>query len=194
MKFRVEVVCINDAGQEHRSDIREVERRQLATDAILSPGNVTAGSFGRLADPVRVDGQICAQPLYEPSVAITINGQSQGVHNVVYVATEANTVWAIDADTYKILWHTLPVGPPAVVADLGSHLNCGYWVMYPSMGITSTPVIDSSNNVMYVVAKLELGGSNGPTFEDRIYMIDIGSGTIIKQLQVSGEDVGSPPV
>src|SRR5580658_9256277 len=71
-------------------------------ETTLTPANVTAATFGKLyATPV--DGQVDAQPLYDPAVDITA-GSAQGVHNVLYVATENDSLYAIDADTGAVLW------------------------------------------------------------------------------------------
>src|SRR5215472_6837821 len=74
-------------------------------ETILTPSNVSRGSFGKLFS-IRVDGRVHAQPLYVPSVVI--GGTS---HNVLYVATENNSVYAFDADSVlgansSPLWHT----------------------------------------------------------------------------------------
>jgi outer membrane protein assembly factor BamB len=134
-------------------------------ETILTPLNVNAGEFGKLFT-VRLDGDVYAQPLYVAKVAVP----SQGVHNIVYVATENNTVYAIDADdpTGLILWSN-HLGPALSFEDvpLGS---CT--VIVPVVGITGTPVIEPSTNTMYVVAR---------TFEHskheyRLYALDIFTG------------------
>ena len=110
------------------------------TESILTPANVNSTSFGKLfSQPV--DGYIHAQPLYVSKV--TIGGV---VHNVVYVATEHDSVYAFDADSNtgangQALWHTslLSSGETTVSP---SNLSC--LDIYPEYGITGTPVIDPS--------------------------------------------------
>src|SRR5438046_2238343 len=68
-------------------------------ETILTPANTNSAQFGKLFS-VAVDGSVYAQPLYLSGV--TING---GTHNVLYVATEHDSVYALDADTSAILWH-----------------------------------------------------------------------------------------
>ncbi len=73
-----------------------------SNETTLTPANVNSTSFGKLFSTT-VDGQVYAQPLYMENVTIT-TGPNQGVHNVVYVATEHNSLYAIDSNTGTILW------------------------------------------------------------------------------------------
>ena len=73
-----------------------------STETILTPANVNASEFGKqFSTPV--NGQVYAEPLYMPNVDIT-SGSQPGVHNVVYVATQGDTLYAIDANGGNILW------------------------------------------------------------------------------------------
>src|SRR5277367_5811870 len=76
----------------------------------LTPANVTPGSFGRLGT-LSVDGKVDAQPLYVPALAIPSLG-SHNVRNVLYVATEHDSVYAFDADTLTQLLHVSLLGSP----------------------------------------------------------------------------------
>ena len=117
------------------------------TEFVLNTGNVNQSQFG-LKYTYSVDGQIYAQPLYVPN--LTVNG---GQHNVVFVATQNDTVYAFDADglSTSALWST-SLGTPRKVS--GSSTGTP---IYPSVGVTSTPVIDSSTNTMYVLAATSTG-------------------------------------
>ncbi len=114
----------------------------------LTPTNVAAKTFGKLFSYL-VDGYAYAEPLLMSNV--NING---AVHNVLYVATENDTVYAFDADTYGTgapLWST-------------SLLQCGETpltggTVTPFQGVTSTPVIDPTTNTIYVVSAQKSGGS-----------------------------------
>ena len=111
-------------------------------ETLLNPQTVNSSSFGKVGT-FPVDGQIYAQPLYVPGVKI-----SGATHNVVYIATMHNSVYAIDADSpqsTKPLW-TVNLGPPV----LSSVFN--FTDILPEVGILSTPAIDPARGVIYVVA------------------------------------------
>ncbi len=133
-----------------------------SNEVTLSPSNVTPAKFGKLFSYL-LDGYAYGEPLLMSSV--TINGAS---HNVVYVATEHDTVYAFDADNYGSgapLWQT-------------SLLNSGETPLtngpiQPYEGVTSTPVIDRSTNTIYVVSA-QTSSSTGGTF--RLNALDIATG------------------
>jgi hypothetical protein len=121
---------------------------QNLNETTLTPQNVGSDGFGKLFS-YTVDGQIYAQPLYVPNVSIP----GQGVHNMIYVATELDSVFAFDADglTSSPLWQDSFINLAQGIASVpcwGS--ECG---VYPYYGITSTPVIDPNTNAMYVVSR-----------------------------------------
>ncbi len=121
---------------------------QNLNETILTPQNVSSSKFGKLFS-YTVDGQIYGQPLYVPNVSIP----GQGVHNVLYVATELDSVFAFDADglSSSPLWQDSFIDLAQGIAPVpcwGS--ECG---VYPYYGITSTPVIDPSSNTMYLVSR-----------------------------------------
>src|SRR5438309_2535197 len=142
---------------------------QNVNETILTPGNVTSTTFGKqFADPV--DGYVYAQPLYVANVAIP----NQGTHNVVYVATENDTVYAFDADAQGApLWQTslLVNGGSAVPS---TDLNCSD--LTPVIGVTATPVIDPTTNTLYVVAKSKEGLPTAPAYVQRLHALDIATG------------------
>jgi len=138
-------------------------------ETILTPGTVSAATFGKLfADPV--DGQIYTQPLYVASVAIP----GQGSHNVVYVATENDTVYAFDADIAGApLWQTSLL-TNAGTAVPSSDTGCGD--LTPVIGVTGTPVIDPGTNTLYVVANTKEGDPTTPSYVQRLHALDIATG------------------
>ena len=121
---------------------------QNNNETALTTGNVNKTQFGKLfSQPV--DGQVYAEPLWVPNV--NVGGV---LHNVVFVATQHDSVYAFDADQAgAALWHTSFINPSAGVttipqADVERGLDVS-----PEIGITSTPVIDSANGILYVEAR-----------------------------------------
>ncbi|MGA2099965.1 MAG: hypothetical protein ABSG34_02625 [Candidatus Sulfotelmatobacter sp.] len=130
-------------------------------ETVLTPTNVGSSSFG-LLHMVALNDQVDGQPLFVPAVNITA-GNSQGLHDVVYVATEGDTVYAIDAESGKVLLNP-NFGKP-VSSPLGCNNNG------PNVGINSTPVIDLSSNTLYVMIYTQ--DTTGPAY--RIHALDLGS-------------------
>ena len=100
-----------------------------SSETILTPSNVNVSTFGKLGFDT-VDGKVDAQPLYVAGVSIP----GQGTHNVLYVATENDSVYAFDADTGAKLWQVSMLGPGEVPSD-PVHGN----QVTPEIGITATP-------------------------------------------------------
>ncbi|HKH98978.1 MAG TPA: hypothetical protein VJ999_07715 [Candidatus Sulfotelmatobacter sp.] len=130
-------------------------------ETVLTRANVGSSSFG-LLHTVALDDQVDGQPLLVPNVAITA-GNYQGLHNVVYVATENNTVYAIDAGSGTVLLER-HLGKP-VSYPLGCNNNG------PNVGITSTPVIDTTISTLYLMAYTT--SAAGPAYH--LHAIDLGS-------------------
>jgi hypothetical protein len=132
-----------------------------STETVLTPANVNATQFGMLTS-LGLDDEVDAEPLLVPGVDITA-GSGQGVHDVVYIVTGSNTIYAIDANAGTVLIKRT-LGTP-VFEPLGC-LNNG-----PNVGITSTPVIDTSSNVLYLIAYLQ--ETTGPAYY--LYALHLGS-------------------
>jgi hypothetical protein len=115
-------------------------------EVVLTPLNVSVTNFGRLFT-YQVDGYVYAAPLYVSGVTIP----GQGTRNVVYVATENDTVYALDADgpggaSGGLLWRTnLGIAAQSTLFGKDNLLN-------PLIGITGTPVIDPVLRTIYVDA------------------------------------------
>ena len=124
---------------------------QNTQEAILTPANVNSGQFGKLFS-VSVDGWVYAQPLYLSNVTI-----SGGTHNVLYVATEHDSLYAIDADSGTIYWQISLIPSGGSTVNSSTDLGCGDLV--PEVGITGTPVIDPTTGTIYLVAKSKVNGS-----------------------------------
>ena len=135
------------------------------SETLLTPANVNKNSFGKLFS-FPVDYVVMAQPLYMPNVNIP----GQGTHNVVYVATEMDSVYAIDADTGAQLWYASMLNGGTTAS--GTYLPCGNIPGFLQEGITGTPVIDPNTNTMYLVAKTLLG----TTVRHHLHALDITTG------------------
>lgn len=136
-----------------------------ASEDELNYANVNPSSFGLLplpVNPVNLDDQVDTQPLIVPNETIN-GGAAPGKHDVVYVATEGNTIYAIDASSGAVLLHP-NFGPP-VRKPLGCDSNG------PNVGIDGTPVIDLATNTMYVIIYTQ--DSGGPIY--RIHELDLSS-------------------
>jgi hypothetical protein len=118
----------------------------------LTTANVNSTQFGKLFTTT-VDGYVYAQPLYVSNVSI-----AAGTHNVIYVATEHDSVYAIDADNGTIYWqhNLIPAGGRTVIGN--SDIGTGCDDIIPEIGISGTPVIDLSSGTLYVVTKAYVGG------------------------------------
>ena len=134
-------------------------------ETTLTPANVNPATFGKV-NFLPTDGQVYAEPLYVSNVFI--NGT---FHNVVYVVTEHDSVYAFDADNGTQLWRT-----PALVANEvpSTDPNCG--LVKPEIGITSTPVVDLSagkSGLIYLVAASQ---DQNQKYHQRLHALDLTTG------------------
>ncbi len=143
-------------------------------ETILTPENVNPGQFGKIFSHA-VDGYVYTQPLYLPDVRVP----HKGVHNVVFVATEHDSVYAFDADNdgggnAQPLWQDTFVNAaagikPAPAQDVNEY---GCSDIVPEIGITGTPVIDAVAGILYVVSKSEENGQ----MVQRLHALDVRTG------------------
>jgi Chitobiase/beta-hexosaminidase C-terminal domain len=163
---------------------------QNTAETQLNTSNVNATTFGKLYS-YSVDGYVYAQPLYIS--ALNVSGIT---HNVVYVATEHDSVFAFDADRSQQLWkaslldaaHGAAAGATSVPSgDLGTN------DIVPEVGITATPVIDTTTNTLYVVSKTKENGA----YVHRLHALDLLTGNekssspVVVQASVPGSGIGS---
>jgi hypothetical protein len=135
-------------------------------ETILTPSNVNATNFGKLF-VISVDGKVDAQPLYLTQVSMP----NQGTHNVLYVATEHDSVYGFDADSGTELWQVSMLGAGESASD-----DHGCYQVTPEIGITSTPVIDPKagpHGTIYVVAMSKDGSGN---YHQRLHALDATTG------------------
>ena len=117
-------------------------------ETTLTPQNVDAARFGKLFT-LQADGDIYAQPLYLPGVEIP----GKGKHNVVFIATEHDSVFAFDADGQPStpLWQASFLTGDSVRPVPASAAQCPF--IRPEIGITPTPVIDRATGTLFVLAR-----------------------------------------
>src|SRR5215475_9732498 len=146
---------------------------QNTNETILTPANVNINSFGKIFS-YPVDGQIYAQPLYVSGLAIP----GQVIHNVVFVATMHDSVYALDAASNSgpnggVLWQ-VSLGTSAAMPnnDLGNRYG-PYHDIRPEVGIIGTPVIDLAAGTIYLSAFTHEGSS----YIQRIHALSITTGT-----------------
>jgi hypothetical protein len=153
-------------------------------ETVLTPANVNAATFGKLFS-YAVDGLVYAQPLYVPNVNIP----GRGLHNAVFIATEHNTVYAFDTDSAGasggLLWKT-NLGAAAVTTIAGVFTNRNFGTRYnnnsftditPEVGITGTPVIDTTTGTLYVDAFTGEPGGGRTNYFHRLHALNIADGT-----------------
>lgn len=140
---------------------------QDLNETILTPTNVNSSTFGKIGD-LPVDGAVDAQPLYLSNLAIA----GKGTLNVLYVATENDSVYAFDAASGTVLWHDNLAAPGETAAD---NSTCSQ--SSPELGISATPVMNPAsgpNGTIYVVATSQ--DSSGK-FYQRLHALDAATGS-----------------
>ena len=138
---------------------------QNLAESMLTLTNVAPATFGLLR-LLPVDGRVDAQPLYLSALSA-----AGGTFNTVFVATEHDSVYALDSDSGAALWHASLLGTGETPSD-----DRGCAQVTPEIGITSTPVIDRSagtHGTMYVVAMSIDAGSN---YHQRLHALDVATG------------------
>jgi len=142
---------------------------QNLSETVLTTANVNATKFGKLAT-YQLDGVAYASPLYVANVNIP----GQGFHNVVYVATEHDSVYAFDADALSTnpIWKVSFINASAGITTVPAADTLETGDIYPEVGITSTPVIDPTSGTIYVVANTKEPSG----YVQRLHVLDITTG------------------
>ena len=145
-------------------------------ETILTPANVNTNSFGKLFQ-YPVDGYVYGQPLIMTNVTIP----GKGTHNVMYIVTEHDTVYAFDADTYVSTpyWTNSFINLPntnTLTSGFGSGVDV-YGNIMPELGITGTPVIDPVAGTIFMEARTKVISAGPVTnFYHMLHALDITTG------------------
>lgn len=142
-------------------------------EKILTLQNVNPKTFGKLF-VIHVDGKVDAEPLYAGKLDIP----KVGSRNVLFVATEHDSVYAFDADTGREFWQVRLVGSGETTSD-----NRGCSQVIPEIGITSTPVIDLHRGLHGTIYVVAMSKDQGGHYLQRLHALDLQSG---------GEEFGGP--
>jgi hypothetical protein len=137
---------------------------QNTTETKLTQANVNSTTFGLLRN-LAVDGLVDAEPLYLSQLSV-----AGAAHNVVFIVTEHDSVYAFDSDTGAQLWKVSLLGSGEIPSD-----NRGCSQVTPEIGITSTPVINraaGAHGIVYAVAM----SKNGSTYFQRLHALDVTTG------------------
>jgi hypothetical protein len=138
---------------------------QNLSESTLTPANVTASNFGLLRN-LPVDGKVDAQPLYVSQLDV-----SGSQHNVVFVATEHDSVYAFDADTGSALWQKSMLATGETLSD--TH---GCSQVIPEIGITATPVIDRSAGTHGTLYAVAMSKDTASAYHQRLHALDLVTG------------------
>jgi hypothetical protein len=147
------------------------------SETILTPANVSVGQFGKLWS-YSVNGATYAEPLYVSGVTI-----AGGTHNVVYLETMEDDVYAFDADSNTQYWHVSFVGgsiTPVPVADIAGSSTRN---IVGDVGIEGTPYIDKTGGTLYLVARTK--NTSNTTYFQTLHALDLATGA---------EKLGGPQV
>ncbi len=143
-------------------------------ETVLTPANVNSRQFGK-SFTLKVDGGVYAQPLFMPHLPIS----GRGSPNVLFVATENDSVYAFDADGAAAapLWHVNFLKPGGGVSTVASQdVMCPF--IQPGIGITPTPVIDPQSGTLYVLARTSEGGGifTSPDYSQKLHALSLATG------------------
>jgi fibronectin type 3 domain-containing protein len=167
-----------------------------AAESVLTPQNVNPTDFGKQYEDHLDGADVIAEPLYMQNVNVT-TGAGQGVHSVVFIATEADDLYSIDANTGAVLWQdnftdiTSPTNltPTSGVttiqqSDIANNPDVG-----SQLGILATPAIDPATGIMYLNANTKEIRPDGKHFVQRLWAISISNGAPAMNPAVIGDTI-----
>ncbi|MGH8150191.1 MAG: pyrrolo-quinoline quinone [Steroidobacteraceae bacterium] len=164
IETRTDMVTYKDDAQRTGAD---------PTESVLTPANVNPATFGLLHN-FMVDGKVDAEPLYLSQLSI-----GGAPHDVVFVATEGNSVYAFDTDSGAMLWHVSLTPSGEMTSD-----DHGCSQITPAIGITSTPVIDRNagpHGTLFTVSMTEDASAN---YHQRLHALDLTTGAELAESPV----------
>ncbi len=163
-------------------------------ETVLTPSNVIPADFGKQYTASLDGGDVIAQPLYMQNVNIT-TGTSPGVHSVVFIGTEADGLYALDANTGSVLWHdnftnttdptvlTPTTGVTTILqADIANNPDVG-----AQLGILATPAVDANTGILYLNANTKEIRADGKHFAQRLWAVSIHDGTSVMTPALIGD-------
>jgi hypothetical protein len=176
LALTVQTPAIPDVTTYHFDNSRDGLNAQ---ETVLTPMNVTSAAFGKTGF-FQGDGKVDAQPLY--LAGLDVNGTAT---NVLYMATEHESVYAFNADTGSQIWKVSLLGGGETTSD--DH-GCGQ--ISPEIGITSTPVIDRARGTIFVVA---MSKDASGAYHQRLHALDLATGaeTAGSPVEITGTYPGS---
>jgi hypothetical protein len=139
---------------------------QNTNEVVLTHANVNSAAFGKIGF-FGVDGLVDAQPLYLSNVAIP----GKGTHDVLYVVTENDSVYAFDATTGDVLWQVTALLAGETFSD-----DRGCSQVTPNIGITSTPVIDRTHGPHGAIYFVAMSKDASAKYHQRLHALDVTTG------------------
>jgi hypothetical protein len=173
------LACLSSAAQTSVLTYHDdTSRSGLVNETLLTPSNVNSKQFGKLFS-YSVDGFVVAEPLYVPNVSIP----GSGTHNVVYVVTQHDSVFAFDADTLGTgvpLWQVSLINSSAGLTTVPISVQGCKSTGYQEVGIMGTPVIDPATGTLFVSAKTMQASGTPPnvthSYAHTLHALDITTG------------------
>lgn len=167
------LICLgaNCEAQMTTAQVDNARTGAYLNETTLTPQNVNAQRFGKLFT-LKVDGDVYAQPLFVPGVEIP----GKGKHDVIYIATEHDSVYAFDAygNPSTPLWQVSFLTNGATTLE-ESDVRCFF--IRPEVGITSTPVIDLKSGTLYVLARTKISHAlSANEFHQHLHALAITNG------------------
>lgn len=139
-------------------------------ETVLTAANVASRRFG-LVRVLPTDSVVYAQPLYVAGVAT-----DRGTHNLVFIANEKDSVYAYDADSGALVWRRTFIDQAAGITAQTRDTVADCNSIGPTIGISSTPVIDRATQTLYVVDKIQVTKGMTQTWHHNLHALDLRSG------------------